>query len=167
VRLSARARYAIRFMLELSLRFDDPNPVAMSVVAKRASISKPYLDQLAMALRHANLIRGRAGRRGGYVLSRAPKDILLREIVEAVIGEVNVTECVADPGVCARSEFCACRQVWQEINTRIRSVLDDYTLEELTHHEQQHGQRKGGAEAKLVKLGTPPSTSADREASQA
>lgn len=139
----------------------------MSVVAKRASISKPYLDQLAMALRHANLIRGRAGRRGGYVLARPPKDILLREIVEAVIGEVNVTECVADPGVCARSEFCACRQVWQEINSRIRSVLDDYTLEELTHHERVHGEPRSDTDAKLVKIGIAPTASADREASNA
>ncbi len=154
-------------MLELSLRADDPNPVAMSVVAQRASISKPYLDQLAMALRHAHLIRGRAGRRGGYVLARAPKDILLREIVEAVIGEVNVTECVADPGVCGRSEFCSCRRVWVEINARIRAVLDDYTLEELTDHERRHTSRKEGKDDGLVSIEPLSGTSTDREASQA
>lgn len=134
----------------------------MSVVAQRASISKPYLDQLAMALRHAGLIRGRAGRRGGYILARSPKDILLREIVEAVIGEVNVTECVADPGVCSRSEFCSCRQVWQEINGRIRDVLDDYTLEALTHHERTEQQKKAG----LVSIGLAAG-STNREASGA
>lgn len=166
VRLSARARYAIRFMLELSLRADDPAPVPMSVVAKRASISKPYLDQLAMALRHANLIHGRAGRRGGYVLARPSSEILLRQIVEAVIGEVNVTDCVADPNSCARSEFCSCRLVWQEINTRIRSVLDDYTLEDITHHERRHGERDSAASPALVALRTGVSDVSERGAPQ-
>jgi Rrf2 family protein len=164
VRLTARARYAIRFMLELSLRAGDPTPLAMSVVAKRASISKPYLDQLATALRHANLIQGRSGRRGGYVLARPSAQILLREIVEAVAGEVNVTDCVADPAACSRSEFCTCRQVWTEINTRIRSVLDDYTLEDITHREQQRSQK--ALEPALVTLGPSPGARSETEATQ-
>jgi len=123
-------------MMELSLGAERLEPVAMSVVAKRSAISKPYLDQLAIALRQANLIRGRAGRKGGYVLARPAEQILLREIVEAVIGKVNVTECISDPGLCSRSDFCACRMVWLEINDRIRAVLDDYTLMDLAKKER-------------------------------
>lgn len=166
MKLSTRARYAIRFMMELSHRADDPNPLAMSVVAARASISKPYLDQLAMALRHANLIRARAGRRGGYTLARPARDILVREIVEAVIGEVNVTECVADPAVCARSEFCACRQVWIEINARIRAVLDDYTLEDLTAQERGRPARASAAGGKARKKERDARGATEREVSQ-
>jgi Rrf2 family protein len=150
-------------MLELGLRADEDTPVSMSVVAKRAAISKPYLDQLAMALRHASLIRGRAGRHGGYVLARPPETILLREIVEAVIGEVNVTECVTSPDVCARSEFCSCRKVWQQINTRIRAVLDDYTLADLTAHEREHA-RRSRTEPGLVSDLRPPEARTPRAA---
>ena len=164
MRLSARARYAIRFMLELSLRADEDTPVSMSVVARRAAISKPYLDQLAMSLRHASLVRGRAGRRGGYLLARPAESILLREIVEAVIGEVNVTECVASPDVCARSDFCSCRKVWQEINGRIRAVLDDYTLADLTAHEREHASQSHRLEPDLVSDLRPPVARTPREA---
>jgi Rrf2 family protein len=149
-------------MLELGLRADDPSPVSLSVVARKAAISKPYLDQLAMALRHASLIRGRAGRHGGYVLARPPEAILLREIVEAVIGEVNVTECVGDADVCARSDFCSCRKVWVEINNRIRSILDEYTLADLTRHEQKHADeaRRLVSDLRPPAVRPPPSASA-------
>lgn len=131
-------------MLELSHASAEGVPVSMSVVAKRAGLSRPYLDQLAMSLRHAALIRTRSGRHGGYVLARPADKILLLEVVEAAIGAVSITDCIHDQSACARSEFCACRDVWLRINDRIRGVLGEYSLADLVRHETSHGWRPGG-----------------------
>jgi Rrf2 family protein len=119
-------------MLEVSRHGTAEAPVSMSVVAKNTSISKAYLEQLAMSLKEASLLTGRLGRKGGYVLSRPPSDIRIREIVEAAIGSVSVTECAEDPLVCIRSGECACHVVWVEISKRIRGVLDEYSLADLS-----------------------------------
>ncbi len=130
-------------MLELSHASAEGVPVSMGVVATRAGLSRPYLDQLAMAMRNAALVRGRSGRNGGYMLARPADKILLLEIVEAAIGVVSITDCVYDQSACTRSEFCACRGVWLRINDRIRGVLEEYTLADLVRHETSHGWRPG------------------------
>ncbi len=121
----------MRFMLELAQASGQDSPVSMSLVAQRTQLSRPYLDQLAMALRHAALIRARSGRKGGYVLARPADKILLLEIVEAAIGTVAITDCVDGPAKCVRSPLCACRGIWVRINDRIRAALAEYTLADL------------------------------------
>jgi Rrf2 family protein len=107
-------------------------PVSMSVIARETDISKSYLEQLAIPLRSAGLLRGRAGRSGGYMLSKPPAEIKVREIVEAVIGPIDVVECVGDPSQCRRSHECQTRLVWALITNRVRSMLEDYSLADLT-----------------------------------
>jgi Rrf2 family protein len=152
MKLPTRARYAIRFMLELNHASREGVPVSMSVVAARAGLSRPYLDQLAMALRHASLIRGRSGRHGGYVLSRPAEQILLLEIVEAAIGTLSITECVDDAASCSRSAFCACRGIWVRINDKVRGVLEEYTLADLADHELRHGRPAPDALVHTIKV---------------
>lgn len=120
-------------MLEVSRHGTAETPVSMSVVAKNTSISKAYLEQLAMALKEASLLTGRLGRKGGYLLSRPSADIRIREVVEAAIGSVSITECAEDPTVCVRSGECSCHVVWVEISQRIRGVLDEYSLADLAN----------------------------------
>lgn len=120
-------------MLKVARMSSTGAPVSMSVIARETDISKSYLEQLAIPLRSAGLLRGRAGRSGGYMLSKPPAEIKVREIVEAVIGPIDVVECVGDPDHCARSQECQTRLVWALITNRVRSMLDDYSLEDLTN----------------------------------
>ena len=58
MRLSTRARYALRMMLDVARNGGDGDPVSLANVAERTGISRGYLEQLAMALRTARLVRG-------------------------------------------------------------------------------------------------------------
>lgn len=130
MKLSTRARYALRMMLEIARR-EGQGPVSLGIVAEETEISRRYLDQLAMALKQGGLVRGRSGKGGGYVLTRPAVEITVGQIVEAAIGPVNVVECVRRPQTCASSDACECRAVYRLINERIRDVLDEITLANL------------------------------------
>ncbi len=131
MRLSTRARYALRMMLDVARNGGESEPVSLTDVARRTGLSRGYLEHLAQALRNARLIRGRAGRRGGYQLAEAPSQLTIGQIITATIGPVCIVDCIEDPVGCPRSDYCECRVVYSLINERIVEVLEEYTLADL------------------------------------
>ena len=100
MKLSTRARYALRAMVIIAREGKNGEPVKLVDVAARTEISHRYLEQVAISLKHAKLLKGISGKNGGHVLARAPKDIKIGEIIEAAIGKINVVDCVGDPESC-------------------------------------------------------------------
>lgn len=131
MKLSTRARYALRVMLDIARHGGEEKPVSIAAVARRTALSHGYLEQLATALRQARLLRGVAGRAGGYLLRRPPSDIQIGEVVRASIGEVCLVECVKSPALCARAPRCETRALYCLLNTRIEEVLESLTLADL------------------------------------
>jgi Rrf2 family protein len=131
MRLTTRARYALRLMLDVARNGGDESPVSLASVSERTGISRGYLEQLALALRNSRLVRGVAGRHGGYRLSDVPSNITIGQIVESAIGPICLVDCLEDPMTCPRAEFCECRIVYSLINERISEVLREYTLADL------------------------------------
>jgi Rrf2 family protein len=132
MKLSTRARYALRSMMALSRLGDGETPVSLERIANSTGISRRYLEQLVIALKNASLLRSVAGRHGGYLLARPAEEIRLGEIVEASIGPINIVDCVADKGNCPREVLCSCRLLYKVINSEISEALAQHTLAEMS-----------------------------------
>ncbi|MBN1347023.1 MAG: Rrf2 family transcriptional regulator [Phycisphaerae bacterium] len=135
MKLTTRARYALRSMVEIARHADEAEPISLENVANATQISRRYLEQLAIALRGASLLRSVSGRRGGYYLSRPPDEIMIGEIVAAAIGSINVVDCVGLPETCLKADTCECRLVYMLINRGIKEVLNRYSLADLSDRE--------------------------------
>ena len=134
MKLSTRARYALRMMLVIA-RYTGTNgsTISLSEVAQKTRISRRYLEQLAISLRNAALIHGRTGKGGGYQLARAAEEIPISQVIEAAIGRINIVDCVLEPETCDMVESCGCRAVYCEINNHILQTLNDLTLGKLVN----------------------------------
>lgn len=130
MKLSTRARYALRMMVEIATK-PGTDPVSLGLVSENTKISKRYLDQLALALKTCSLMRSTRGRGGGYWLARPAEEISVGQIIEAAIGPINVVECVRCPELCLKSDYCECRRVYVRINEEIVKVLNGMSLAEL------------------------------------
>jgi Rrf2 family protein len=147
MKLSTRARYAVRCMIEFARRADGGHPTSLEKIANATQISRRYLEQLVIVLKGAALLRSVSGRKGGYCLAKAADQIRIGEIFEAAIGPINVVDCVRIPGTCLRAEWCECRLVYLLINERIREVLNEYSLADLSDtNSLRHMCRKLGAD---------------------
>ncbi len=129
MKLSTRARYAMHLMLEVARR--PTEATSLREVSERTRISRRYLDQLVIGLRHANLVKGQSGNGGGYRLTRAPREISIGEVIEAAIGPVNVVECVRHPETCLKADLCECRIVHSLLNERILELLHGISLADM------------------------------------
>ncbi len=63
--------------------------VSLSDISSRQDISLPYLEQLFVKLRRANLVQSVRGPGGGYRLARSASDIRVADILEAVDEKVD------------------------------------------------------------------------------
>ena len=153
MRISTRGRYALRMMLDVARHGGLESPVSLASVSERTGISHGYLEQVALALRSARLVRGVAGRHGGYKLSSPPNEITLRQIIEATIGPVCVVDCIDEPEACTRADYCECRVVYALINLRIGEVLEEFTLADLADPSWMR-ERGQAVNSQLVYLAT-------------
>ena len=130
MKLSTRTRYAVRAMIELA-KNDLNRPLQLKIIAQRQEISIKYLEQLMAVLKSAGLINSIRGSKGGYVLSRAPNQIVINDILHCVEGPITTVECVEDSNRCSRAADCAAREVWRKVEQAIEDVLKSITLQDV------------------------------------
>ena len=133
MKLSTRTRYGTRALIELALQYHSGQPVMLQSIADKQNISKKYLEQLFILLKESNIIKSVRGPTGGYLLSRPPAQIALREIVEVLEGSLALVECLEDEGFCSKIETCVTRQLWKSIADEIRKILEGISLEDMSH----------------------------------
>ncbi|MBI4284259.1 MAG: Rrf2 family transcriptional regulator [Chloroflexi bacterium] len=139
MKLSTRAQYGVRALLDLALR-EGEGPVLLRDIAQRQQISLPYLEHLITPLVAGGILRSTRGARGGVQLARLPHEIKLSEVVALLEGSVAPVECVNDPKFCSRSDGCVTRDIWDELNRAISGVLESITLQNLVERQRKKDQ---------------------------
>ena len=99
MKLSTKGRYAMVALVDIALHKDE-NLVTLGDVAKRQDISLPYLEQLFVKLRRANLVDSVRGPGGGYRLARPAADIRVSDVLAAVDETVDALQ-----KLCLLNEF--------------------------------------------------------------
>lgn len=129
LRLSKLSDYGIVILASMA-EFDEDNHTALSL-ADRTRIPGPTVSKLLKALTLSKLVRSVRGRNGGYFLNRAPEEISVTQIIEAIEGPMAITECGLDGGSCELEAHCHTRPHWRDINHAIREALEGVTLRQL------------------------------------
>src|SRR5437660_12787408 len=84
VRVSAKADYALRAVIELAASAD--GPVKGERIAQAQQIPLKFLENILGDLKHAGLVRSQRGAEGGYWLARPAEEITLADVIRAVEG---------------------------------------------------------------------------------
>ncbi len=143
MRLTRAGEYAVRCVLYLAKQGRGVL-VSRKEIAAQADIPGQFLAKIAQQLARQGIIEILQGASGGYRLLLAPERITLLEVVETVIGEIFLNDCVGRPESCPNSTVCAVHRVWCRTQQQLRNSLDQVTFADLASEE----------------LGTPPTPGA-------
>lgn len=135
MKLSTRARYGTRALLDLALHYRS-GPVLLKDVARRQRISLSYLQHLIAPMVAEGIVGSIRGVRGGVWLAKPPEEINLGYIIGLLEGSLAPAECVDNPETCSRSGACATHDVWGEIKEAIDTVLESMTLQDLVERQK-------------------------------
>lgn len=130
MQLSTRTRYGIRAILELA-KNHGKGLLQIKTIAQRQDISVKYLEQLIAILKSAGFVRSIRGAKGGYMLAKAPNEIKLNDVFNALEGPTATVECIENENYCTRVADCVTRQVWVQLQEAIDNVLKAITLQDL------------------------------------
>jgi Rrf2 family iron-sulfur cluster assembly transcriptional regulator len=113
-------------MLDLAIHGIE-GPVALADISARQGISQSYLEQLFARLRQEGLVQSIRGPGGGYRLRRAPGEIPVADVVQAVDERFDATRCEGKHD-CQEGHVCLTHLLWQDLSRRIYEFLNTVTL---------------------------------------
>jgi Rrf2 family protein len=133
VKVSAKADYAVRAVVELAASGE--GPVKSERIAQAQEIPLKFLENIMADLRQAGIVGSRRGAEGGYWLARPADEINLAQVIRAVDGPLaNVrghrSEAVEYAGSAERL-----RDVWVAVRASLRNVLETVTVADVAAGE--------------------------------
>jgi Rrf2 family protein len=129
--LTRRGDYAVRAALCLAGLHDRGGYVKIREVSTAMHLPVSYTPQVLKLLANAGLVEARAGRGGGYRLTRRPQDVSLLEVVEAAEGPLAPERCILRGGPCRWEDACAVHPAWAAAVQACRGSLATTSLADL------------------------------------
>lgn len=130
MRLTRAGEYGVRCILYLAIRGKGVL-TPRKEIAGEMEIPDQFLGKIAQELAKAGIIEIVQGAKGGFRLLRPVEEITLLEVVEAVIGEIFLNDCIFNPDSCKRVDGCAVHRVWEKARSQLRDTLREATFSRL------------------------------------
>jgi Rrf2 family protein len=129
VRISAKVDYALRAMIELAAVA--PDQLKGERLAATQAIPQKFLENILADLRNSGLVASQRGADGGYRLARDPAEITVADVIRAVEGPIASVRGVRPDTISYEGNAVPLRDVWIELRTAMRGVLEQTTLADL------------------------------------
>ncbi len=129
--LSKRGDYVMRSAIALARAYDGGKQRKIREVVADTEVPRTFASQILADLVRAGLATSRAGRDGGYRLSRPPENINVLEVVEAAEGPLRAERCALGDGPCRWEAVCPLHETWTQATTRLAELLAGTTLAEV------------------------------------
>lgn len=130
MKITTKSRYAIRSIFALVMMGGDEKPIALTQIADHEDISRKYLEQIFIKLKKAGIVEGSRGAQGGYMLAKAPNTIRLKEVIYAMDGPVNISDCTQEES-CDNFSNCGINWLWSGLKETVDTYLDNITISDL------------------------------------
>ena len=132
MRLTHLADYAVVMMTAAARRGVSARLTATEL-SDDTGVPLPTAQKVMQRLAAAGLLVGQRGAGGGYALARGVPEISLADIIEAVEGPFELTQCASNegPSDCALDAHCRVKPHMNVVGHAVRDALDAVSLEVL------------------------------------
>ena len=127
MRMSAKAEYAVRAMVQLAT-VDDGVLVKTDDLAKSQGIPAQFLVDILTALRTDRLVRSHRGRDGGYELARPAAEISIADVLRCIDGPLASVRDIGLGDLPYSGPTAKLTDVWRALRASMRSVLEETSL---------------------------------------
>src|ERR1700726_2410711 len=131
MRMSAKAEYAVRAMVEMTT-LDDGVLVTTDDLANAQGIPPQFLVDILSTLRNDRLVRSHRGRDGGYELARPGTEISIADVLRCIDGPLASVRDVGLGDLPYSGPTAPLADVWRALRASMRSVLEETTLADVT-----------------------------------
>jgi Rrf2 family protein len=123
--LTKKADYGLSMLSVLALR-GRKGRINLKELAEMG-MPRAFMSKIAASLVEAGILNSREGKGGGYGLNYEPKEIQVREALEAIEGEVEPVTCAG----CPMKRGCGQIDFMDRLTEDVNEILEKYTLADL------------------------------------
>ena len=123
--------YGMLILGDLALRKEAY--VSATDIASSTHIALPTVQKLLKKLHQKELVLSKQGPLGGYALHDSAKFTSVAMIIQALEGDLSLTQCTSKEIKCAIESSCQIGDAWHVINRTIISALENLTLLDLVY----------------------------------
>ena len=129
LRISEAASLAIHAMMVL-VSDEDKRPLPVTTIAEMLGVSSAHLGKVFQRLVREGLVLSKRGPHGGFTLSRAPEEMTLLQVYEAIDGPLDAHQCLLGRDKCP-VETCVLGTLLYDVHERMRDYLENTNLSKL------------------------------------
>ena len=137
MRYTTKTEYGVVCMIYMA-KHHAADWITIKEMAQKENYPVPYIEKILQHLRKAGLVTSHQGNQGGYVLSRKPSEITLKQIIDALEGSTFEVFCAPDSRdeiVCTHFCLCGIKPVWRQTKQILDQFYSSINLEMLTKNE--------------------------------
>ena len=134
MRVSAKVDYALRATAELAAAQSDADragPVKGERLATSQQIPLNFVENILLELRRSGIVASQRGAEGGYWLAKPAAEVTVADVIRAVEGPIATVRGARPEDVAYTGAASALGEVWIELRTSMRRVLETTTLADL------------------------------------
>ena len=134
--LSKRGNYVVLSALCLAWAYESGEYRKIREVVATMKIPQTFASQILAELVKAGVATSKAGKDGGYRLTRSPKEITMLEVIEAGEGPLRAERCALQDGPCRWDFACPLHWIWGDSIDAFRDNLAKVTLASLVANDK-------------------------------
>ena len=140
MKITSQEEYGLRILIRIASCRDEEG-MSIPQLSEAEGLSNHYVAKLSRILRMEGFINSTPGYKGGYVLAKPAKKIIINDLLKALGGALFDDEfCGLHSGalkLCTHSVDCSTRSLWQMIQFNIDQLLNKVTLYDLVNTEKK------------------------------
>lgn len=144
--ISRQTDYATRLVLHLAC-LEPGTQVPIAEISRLRLLPIPFVRRLVGLLVKVGVLSSTRGSGGGVRLARAPQDISLLDIVEAIEGELALNLCVGNRKACVLAEGCPGQDAWAGATRVLAQHLASVRFDTLANEPDGHRAAHAGVRA--------------------
>jgi len=127
MRVSAKIDYACSALLELSMHWPNKVPMQINTIAQNQQIPMKFLTQILLQLKQMGYVHSVRGKKGGYLLAKAPQKIRFNELIEN-FGGIGFSD--SENKKNHKSDH-AIAMIWGEIDQVVHKTMAEINFENI------------------------------------
>lgn len=132
MRITREADYALRIVAELSA---EGKQLDAKLISEKNDIPYRFTLKILRKLVQAGIVKSFRGVNGGYLLSKDPSEITLREVIETIDGKIAINKCFENPENCKNNGVCKVQKKLYGVQKIIARELGSISFEDVLNEE--------------------------------
>ena len=140
MKITAQEEYGLRVLIRIAC-CQSAEGLSIPQLTEAEGLSSHYVAKITRQLRIAGFVNSTPGYKGGYILARPAREIIINDVLKALGGALyDQAFCQSHAGslkLCNHSVDCSARSLWQMIQFTVDELLNRITLHHLVNPEKE------------------------------